>query len=577
MRTALRLLLFLRPLAGWVGLATLLAAATIGANIGLLGTSADLIARAALHPSVAELQVAIVGVRFFGIVRSLLRYLERLASHSANFRLLAELRSWFYRKLEPLAPAGLIEKRGGDLLNRVVGDIDGLEDFYVRAVAPPAAALVVTLALGLGLGFSYPQLGAILAGGMVINGLGVPWLAGRLGQAPGKGQVQARAQLSADLVDGLQGMADLLASSQEAGQMTKMRIASEALGQAQASMAVRGGLVNAFNGLLANLTLWAMLLAAIPLVRAGGMEGVFLAVVSLVTLAAFEAVQPLGPASQRLEAALQSAGRLFEVADAPPEVTEPPGKSPELARGGLRIKNLGFSYQAGLPPALEGFDLELPAGKWVGLVGPSGAGKSTLFGVLTRFWEPQQGQIWLAGEPLEAYCGEDARRAFTVLGQATTIFSGTLRSNLRLARPEASEEEMEDVLRRARLWEWVQNLPEGLGTRTGERGLQLSGGEQQRLAIARALLQDRPIWLLDELTAHLDGENRRAVREVVLEAARGRSLIWITHELDELEQMDELIVLQAGRVVERGRPEQLAAASGWYGRWLKNCAREIFD
>jgi len=569
-QTLRRLVGFLRPLAGWVALSVLLAAGTVASNIGLMGTSAYLIATAALHPSVALLQVAIVGVRFFGITRSVLRYLERLASHSANFRLLAELRSWFYQRLEPLAPAGLVDTRRGDLLDRLVADIDGLEDFYVRAVAPPFTALLVTLGMGLFLGISFPGLGLVLAVGLVFSGVGVPWLAGFLGRQPGGELVAARAALAAGLVDSIQGLPDVLAFGRGRDYLAGLRASGRGAARAQLRLAARSGLANALNGLITHLTLWVILVAAIPLVRVGGMEGVTLAVVALVTLASFEASLPLGPAAQRLDAALKSGQRLFEAADAVPLVLPPAQPAPPPVSADLQIRGLTFQYTPDLPPALVDFYLDLAPGRRVGLVGPSGAGKSTLVNLLLRFWEYERGSIRLGGRDLREYAFEDVRGQLSVIGQTPYLFSGTLRSNLLLARPSATPAELQQALAQARLADWVARLPRGLDTWVGERGVQVSGGERQRLAVARGWLRAAPLWLLDEPTAHLDPVNRRAVAAMLLEATRGRSVIWISHELSELAEMDEIIVLKDGRLMERGAPRDLAERAGWYARWRQN-------
>jgi ATP-binding cassette, subfamily C, bacterial CydC len=567
MKTAIRLLAFLRPLAGWVLLSILLAGGTIACNIGLLGTSASLIARAALHPSVAELEVAIVGVRFFGILRGVLRYWERLASHSANFKLLSGLRTWFYHKLEPLAPARLVAARHGDLLDRVIADIDGLEDFYVRAAAPPLTAVLITGGMGLFIGAAYPTLGEALVIGLAVSGVGVPWLARQMGRRPGAALVAERANVSAGLVDGIQGLADLSAYGAAKAYFSDLREASEAAGLAQVRLASRGGMANALNGLAAHLTLWAVLVIAIPLVRAGGMDGVTLAVIALVTLASFEATLPLGPAAQRLDAALSSAERLFEIADMAPVVSVPQEPAARPSGTDLQIRGLTFRYADNLPPALEQFSCDLPVGKRIGMVGPSGAGKSSLINLLLRFWDYGEGEIRLDGRELREYGFDDVRRCLAVIGAEPYLFSGTLRANLLLARPGASEDELKRALRVAKLEEWVESLPKGLETWMGERGGQISGGERQRVALARAVLQDAGIWLLDEPTAHLDPRTREAVNATLQEAACGRSLVWITHDLRALDRMDEVIVLKEGRVVERGSPTELRAQGGWYARW----------
>ena len=567
MKTAGRLLLFLRPLSGWVALSVLLSVGTIASNIGLLGTSAYLIARAALHPSIADLQVAIVGVRFFGIMRSVLRYAERLASHSANFRLLSELRTWFFRRLEPLVPARLVDRHSGDLLDRVVADIDNLEDFYVRAVAPPLTALLVTIGIGAFVGASYARLGAVLVGGLLLSGFGVPLLARKLGRIPGVKLVSARADLAAGLVDGIQGLADLMAFNGEDLFFKRLRVAGAAAGSAQRNQAVWSGLTNAVNGLIVHLTLWVVLILAIPLVTTGGMDGFTLAVITLITLASFEATLPVGPAAQRLEGSLELARRLLAICDSLPAVIVPasPANPPQTVD--LHIKHLSFRYEKGLAPALDDFSLDLPAGKRVGIVGPSGAGKSTLLSLLLRYWEFEGGSIWFSGQDLRAYDPVDVRKMLAVIDQRPYIFHTSLRSNLLLASPKAPEEELLRMLHQAQLADWVSTLPQGLDTPLGERGNQISGGERQRLAVARALLQNAPLWLLDEPTAHLDPRTRQSVSANLLEVSRGRSVIWVTHELSELSAMDEVLVLREGQVVERGTPNELRELGGWFARW----------
>ncbi len=567
MKTALRMLQFLKPLSGWVALAVLLSVGTIASNIGLLGTSAYLIARAALHPSIAELQVAIVGVRFFGISRSVLRYAERLASHSVNFRLLAGLRTWFFQRLEPLAPARLVDWQSGDLLDRVVADIDNLEDFFVRAIAPPLTALLVTLGMSAFVGVSFAGLGAVLAAGMLLSGFGVPLLAQKLGRDPGIKLVSAHSELATGLVDGIQGLADLMAFNAEGQLFRRLRVAGDKAGRAQMRQAARSGLTNALNGLIVHLTLWVVLILAIPMVAAGGMDGVTLAVITLITLASFEATLPVGPAAQRLEGSLESARRLLAICDTPPAVSVPPAPALAPRTAALQIRDLSFRYAEGTESALSNLSLELPAGKRVGIVGPSGAGKSTLISLLLRYWDIEPGQIWLDGQDIREYAPQDVRKMLAVVDQRPYLFHGTLRSNLLLAAPGASDADLHQALRLAQLEPWFSALPQGLDTQTGERGNQVSGGERQRLAVARALLQDAPLWLLDEPTAHLDPRSRQSVAGTLLEVTRGRSVVWVTHELSELTAMDAVLVLQAGRVVERGTPHELCALGGWFARW----------
>ena len=311
-----RLLSFLAPYWPWVALSVLLGFLTVGSSIGLMATSAWIIATAALHPSIAVLQVAIVGVRFFGIARGVFRYLERLASHQVTFRVLARLRVWFYAALEPLAPARLMQFRSGDLLSRIVADIGTLENFYIRVVAPPLVAVLVAALMWVFLGSFDPRLAWAVIAMMLLAGIGVPLLSQILSRQPGSRVVTVRAGLNAVLVDGIQGTADLVAFRAEAAQVRQVRAMSVALGRDQSRLAGIGGLDNALGSLLTSLAVVVVLALAIPLVTAGRIAGVSLAVLALATAASFEAVLPLPLAAQFLESSRAAARRLFETVDA---------------------------------------------------------------------------------------------------------------------------------------------------------------------------------------------------------------------------------------------------------------------
>ncbi len=561
-----RLLGLLTPFGRWIALSALLGVATIGSGIGLMATSAFLIAKAALHPSIADLQMAIVGVRFFGIARGVFRYLERLVSHQVTFQVLARLRVWFYEAIEPLAPARLMEHRSGDLLSRVVSDVETLQHFYVRAVAPPIVAVVVALAVG---GFLYrfdPALTGTLWVFLVTAGVGVPFLTRLLSHKAGQHMVIERAALNTWLVDSIQGMAELLAFGQESRQFERIRSAHRRLRRAQMRMALVAALHNALGALLANLGMWAVLVATIPLVSQGRLDGVYLAMLTLAALVSFEAVLPLPLAAQHLESSLEAARRLFAIVDARPAMQDPPDPAPPPLDFSLSARGLGFRYAPDEPLVLEDVSFALPQGGRLAIVGPSGAGKSTLVNLLLRFWDYQEGQILLGGHELRRYRPEDVHRLISVVSQQTHWFNGTIRENLLLARPEASEEEMVQATRQAQIHDFIQSLPHGYDTRIGEQGMRLSAGQRQRLAIARALLKDAPILILDEATANLDAVTEREVLQALFPLMEGRTTLMITHRLVGLERMDEVMVLQGGRVVERGRHDELLRMNGLYRR-----------
>jgi len=566
MRILQRLFRLVWPFKWWMILAVLLGTLTVGSSIGLMATAAFIIAKAALHPSIADLEVAIVGVRFFGITRGIFRYFERLVSHNVTFRLLARLRVWFYEKIEPLAPARLLTYRSGDLLSLVVNDIETLEHFYVQVIAPPVVALLVAASMWVFMGSYDARLAYTLLAFLLAVGVGVPLGARWLSRDLGKVIIESRAELNVALVDGIQGMADLLAYGQEDRQSALVSERSREVIGAQRRMARITGLSDALNSLLANLGMVAVIAVAIPMVRAGRFSGVQLAVLALAALSAFEAVIPLASAAQFLESNAEAAKRLFAIVDAKPEVQDPSTALPAPRTYDLQIEGLRFRYEETGRPALDGLSFRLPAGGRLAIVGPSGAGKSTLVNLLLRFWDYHEGRILLGGHDVRAYRQEEVRRLIGVVSQNTHLFNDTVRANLLLAKPEASQEELYAAARKARIHDFILSLPNGYDTWIGEQGLLLSGGERQRMAIARALLKDAPILILDEATTNLDVLTERDVLQTIYRVMEGRTTLMITHRLVGMEQMDEIIVLRYGRVIERGTHANLLQQSGFYRR-----------
>jgi ATP-binding cassette subfamily C protein CydC len=530
--------------------------------------AAYLIAAAALKPLLIALILPMYLVRLFSVTRAVARYAERLVSHDVTFKLLAELRLAFYTRLEPLAPARLLDLRSGDILARAVSDVDELQNVYLRIVSPIAVAILAgALAFVLFSIFS-PALAWIAVASLVLTGAGVPLLAVALTRRVGRRALDARADLQAHAVDIVQGMADLLACGRPDRALLRVAEINRAFAGTQRRMAVVTGLQRALNDLTANAAVWLVLVAAIPLVAHRAVDGVYLGFLALVTLAAFEAVAPLAGAFQWLGHGLAAAARIAAITNAVPAVTEAPAPAAPPAGFALAFDDVTFSYGPGEGAALAGVSFAIGQGRRLAVVGPSGAGKSTIARLALRFWDPAEGAISLGGVPIATYALADLRRAIAMVAQDTYIFNDTLRNNLLLARPDADAAALEQAWRGAQLDDLIDRLPDGLDTWVGEQGQRLSGGERQRLAIARALLQDAPVIVLDEATANLDPATEAGVLDALHVLMRGRTVLMITHRLVALDRMDEIIVLDRGRIVERGTHAQLAAAGGLYRRML---------
>lgn len=575
MRTFLRLVGFLKPHLPRIMLAVLLGVATIVSNVGLLATAAYVISASALVAFLGALVIPIYLVRLFGVSRAGARYFERLVSHDLTFKLLADFRTWFYARLEPLAPARLLSYRTGDLLSRIVQDVEELQNVYLRIVAPVAVASIASL-LTFALLYSFDPLPAFVALGFLLAaGAGVPLLVKRLVRGLGRKQLELRGELNARIVDGVQGAQDLLAFGAEEEQQRAVATLNRRLGRLQKRMAFVTGLQDALGDLLMNLAMLSVLALAIPLVSGGDVRGVYLAFLALVVLGSFEAVQPLGTAFQFLGRSVGAGERLFEIVDAEPEVRDPAKPLPLPQDHALEFDGVGFRYETEGPCVLEDVSFLLERGKRVAIVGPSGAGKSTLAGLILRFWNPTSGGVSLGGHNARGYSQDEVRSLIGFVSQDTHVFNDTLRANLLLAKPEATDDDLRWATTRAQLSDLTERLQGGLESPLGEQGLKLSGGERQRLAVARALLKDAPLLVLDEPTANLDPVTERGLLDAVYGAMRDRATLVITHRLVRMEEMDEILVLDAGRVVERGTHVELENRRGLYRRML-DVQREVF-
>ncbi|WP_155056085.1 thiol reductant ABC exporter subunit CydD [Streptomyces blattellae] len=546
-----------------LALAVLLGALALGCAVALMGTSGWLISRASQQPPVLRLMVAVTCVRAFGIGRSVLRYAERLVAHDAVLRGLGSLRAVVCTRLERLAPGGLRLYRKGDLLSRFVTDVDSVQDYLLRFRLPATAAALVGTAASVLVGLVLPAAGMMLAGGLLLAGAGVPLLTAAASRRTERRQAPARGELATAVLDALSGTAELTVTGALPRHLAAVRAADRRLTRIAARSAVTAGLGSGLVTLVAGLTTTACAAVGVQAVAAGRLDGVMLAVLLLTPLAAFEAVAGLPVAAQVRQRSRRAAERVLDVVDAPAPVLEPerpaPLPQPSLP---LRLRGLTARWPGRGEPALTGIDLDLAPGRRIAIVGPSGSGKTTLAHVLLRFLDPETGAYTLAGADATALSGEDVRRVVGLCAQDAYVFDSSLRENLRLARPDSTDQNLWTALAGARLDAWVRSLPGGLDTPVGEHGARLSGGQRQRLALARALLADFPVLVLDEPAEHLDLPTADALTADLLAATRGRATVLITHRLAGLEDVDEILALDHGRVVQRGTWAELIAVPG---------------
>ncbi len=542
-----RLLRLVLPHWPWLAAGMLFGIIAVGANVALMGLSAYLISKAAIATGVAELALAVTAVRVLAMSRAGFRYLERYTTHRAMFRILSTVRVWFYRAVEPLAPARLVHARSGDLLTRSVNDVDALEGFYIKVLVPPIVAVVAVAGVSVIYGIFDLAIGLALAFFLVLTGVVLPLVSRWLSAAPASSVATIRGDVGAMLVDEVQGVADLVALDAAADHRRRLLERATELDAARGRLGAIESVSNALSGLFASLSGLVILVLAIPLVTTGELEGVFLAALPLAAIAAFEAVQPLSRSLQLYDSTRTSARRLFELIDDEPAVVDPDLPSDPPVRHELVVEGLTFRYEETEPWVLRELDLTVGAGERVALVGPSGCGKSTLASLLLRFWDYETGSIRIGGTELHELEQEDARALLSVVPQDVHLFNATIEDNLQVADAHATREDLDRACAIARLDAFIASLPDGYDTVVGEDGLLLSGGERRRLAIARAVLKDTPVVILDEVTADLDSTTEAALWSTLGPWLDGRTVLVISHR--------PTIGAYVDRVVELGAPQ----------------------
>ena len=555
MKDLLRLLRLFRPYALWMAAGIALSILVVLANVGLLALSGWFIAAMAisgLTGNLIEYFTPAAGIRALAVIRAGGRYAERLVTHEATLRLLSQLRVWFYVHLEPLAPARLQYFRGGDLLSRIRADIDSLDNLYLRVIAPSIAALITTMLMIGFISIFSGRIGLIDLAGLVLAGVVLPLATRVIGRRGGGQAVELRARLRGLVADSVRGLGELIvyqASTRQAGAIGE---ASEALIRVQRRQVRLSGAAAALSGLLMHLTMWIALVVAIPLIVSGTLAPPDFAMIAFFVLGSFEAIAALPLAFQVLGETLAAARRIFEIVDTVPAVAEPVLTIPAPTTFDLDLSGVRMRYAPDAPWALDGIDLAVPQGTHLGIIGATGAGKTSLINVLLRFWEFQDGSITLGGISLRDIPGETMRQLCAVVAQQTHLFNTSIRRNLLLARPDADDAALHDALRRANILDEILALPHGLDTIVGETGTRLSGGQARRVAIARAVLKDAPILILDEPTEGLDPVSERAVMAALDSLMQGRTTLLITHRPENLGFVDRVVRIDRGRLHEIG-------------------------
>ena len=516
---------------------------TVVFGVALMAFAGYLISRAAERPAILSLTTAIVAVRFFGLARPLARYADRLWSHDLALRALGRVRARFYERIEPLAPAELEGFRHGDLMARMVGDVDALQGLYLRGVAPVLVAVGAGAACVGATAAFLPSAAVALAVGLAVGGLAVPLVTGRLGRAAGLRVAAVRGELTAEIAELMRAAPELVVYGAEEPTLERIRSADRELDRLGRRDALVNGLGEGLSILVGGLTVVGALALSVHAHSAGVLDSVLVAMLALLAFASFEAVAGLPGTARELASTVASGRRTLELIDREPAVHDP--ADPRLAPlvPVVELENVTARYRRDEVPALRHFTLRLDPGRRVALVGPSGSGKTTIANLLLRFLDPEEGRVTIGGCDLREYRQDDARGTFALAGQGAHVFTTTIRANLLFAKPDASDRELDEVLRRAKLDRWVATLPDGVDTLVGEDGRHVSGGEYQRLTLARSLLSDAPVLVLDEPTAHLDAATAQAVVRDAFDAAAGRTVLLITHRPEGLDLVDEVVTL----------------------------------
>ena len=553
-----------------LSLGVILAIVTLLASIGLLTLSGWFLAASAVA-GIAGLytfnyMLPAAGVRGAAIFRTAGRYAERLVSHDATFRVLAHLRVFTFTKIMPLSPGGIARFRQADLLNRLVADVDTLDHLYLRVISPLVSALVVIVLVTFGLSFLDVKLALTLGAIMLVLMLLLPVIFYRAGKPAGRELTALRSDYRTQLTSWLQGQSELVVFGAQPCFRQQLNDIERRWMLRQQQQAKLTGLSQAMVIAAAGLTVTLMLWLAAGGIGTIAQPGALIALFVFTPLAAFEALGPVAAAFQHLGQVIASAQRVSQIISQPADVTFPSQGPAAAQQVSLSLTHVNFTYPGQPLPVLKNITLEIAAGEHVALLGQTGCGKSTLLQLLTRGWDINSGAMSINGHAIADYDEATLRQMITVVSQRVHIFNTTLRENLRMASPQSSDEQIAGALKQVDLHVLLEG--EGLNAWLGEGGRQLSGGEQRRLGLARALLHDAPLWLLDEPTEGLDAETEHHILALLHKHCDNKTLLLVTHRLHGLDNLDRICVMEEGEIVEQGDHQTLAAAQGRYARFL---------
>lgn len=570
MKNFFRLLKLASDYKWWMILATILSFLTIGSNLGLMMTSAYLISKAALLPHIGQLQVAIVGVRFFGISRGVFRYLERLVSHSATFRILKNLRVWFFKSLEPLYPSIILKYRTGDLLSRSVADIEDLEPLFVRIISPIITATLILLLMFFSLNAFDFRFSILYLLFFIIASVFLPLYIKKINNQIGNQTIEVRAKINELNVDLIQGVSELLLYDYANNLSNKLNELNDKYVYLQKKSSRINSFYESAIDFIMNLTLITILTFAIPLVSDNLLNGVYLAVITFGIMASFEAIQPIPLAVQFFDKGSKAAERLFEIMDTKIESN---GKEfyehKEIKKSDniIEFNNVNFSYGDNFN--LSDIDFTVKPKSLTAIVGVSGSGKTSLINLLMKFYNVKSGEIILQNKSINNFTQEEIIDKIAYAPQKTFLFNTTLMENIKLGNQNSTLDEIIKVCKDVDIYNFIETLPEKFNTEVGQFGFRLSGGEKRKIALARVLLKDAPIMIFDEPTSDLDSISEMKIFNLIMKLKNEKTIILITHRLVNLDKADNIIVMRNGKIIEFGTHDNLIINNSYYKKMFE--------